>query len=103
VRCFRRQVQDQGAVYQPAAGVVKVIAWNGQSNRLNSLERVHPPTGTDKGAKSASLDALIGAAIYHNRTFRDEAITILEERLQIAKGSEQEPHETLSYETRFGV
>ena len=45
------------------------------------LERVHPPTGTDKGAKSASIDALIGAAIHHNCAFRDEAITILEERL----------------------
>ena len=45
------------------------------------LERVHPPTGTDKGAKSASIDALIGAAIHHSCAFRDEAITILEERL----------------------
>jgi hypothetical protein len=44
------------------------------------LERLHPPTGTDKGAKSASIDALIGAAIHHNCTFCDEAITILEER-----------------------
>jgi len=37
--------------------------------------------GTDKGAKSASIDALIGAAVDHNCAFRDEAITILEERL----------------------
>jgi hypothetical protein len=36
---------------------------------------------TDKGAKSASIDALIGAAIDHDRAFRDEAITILEEWL----------------------
>jgi hypothetical protein len=45
------------------------------------LERVHPATGTDKGAKSASIDALIGAAIHHNCALRDEAITILKERL----------------------
>jgi hypothetical protein len=36
--------------------------------------------GTDKCSKGASIDALIGAAIHHNCPFRDEAITILEER-----------------------